>query len=47
VFVCVWHSHLLCLLNSVGNGIDAEGMKHLSVGMVHVKQLNNLNLSCR
>jgi hypothetical protein len=28
--VCVWHSHLLCLLNYVDNRIAAEGMKHLS-----------------
>jgi hypothetical protein len=42
----VWHSHLLCLLNYVGNGIGAEGMKHLSAGLVHVNQLSSLDLSC-
>jgi hypothetical protein len=42
--VCVWHSHLLCLLNYVDNEIGAEGMKHLSAGLMHVKQLSSLNL---
>jgi hypothetical protein len=42
--VCVWHSHLLWLLNYTGNEIGAEGIKHLSAGLVHVKQLKSLNL---
>jgi hypothetical protein len=44
VCVCVWHTHLRCLLNYVGNGINTEGMKHLSVGLEHVKQLNSLDV---
>jgi hypothetical protein len=42
--VCVWHSHLLCLLNFIDNKIGDEGMKHLSAGLVHVKHLNSLNV---
>jgi hypothetical protein len=43
----VWHSPLLCLLNYVANRIGAEGMEHLSAGLVHVKQLSSLNLRGR
>jgi hypothetical protein len=28
----------------VGNRIGAEGLKHLSAGLVYVKQLNSLDL---
>jgi hypothetical protein len=44
--VCVWHSHLLCLLNYVDNRFGDEGVKHLSAGLVHVKQLSSLDLMC-
>jgi hypothetical protein len=48
VSVAFSHLILVCLLmcNSgyVDNGIGAEGMKHLSAGLVHVKQLTSLVL---
>jgi hypothetical protein len=43
--VCVWHSHLLYLLNYADNKIGAEGLNHLSKGLAHMTQLSSLNIS--